>query len=374
MQLSQQQENLLATALDESFDRQKLTIFLARSEGIEKDIENITQPATLDFQIHQIIQEAKMDGWVDALVMQAVISRPSQSKFAELASQLGLSPAGNNLSTYLPIANEERDNNSDTFESIIRGGRTDFDVAQFLSKLSTLQSQICRIATTNPDGNGTGFLVAPDLVLTNYHVMKPVIENHVSSSDVRFLFDYRRTADNSRVLPGKPYSLLETNWNIDQSEYSEADKAPFNGSPGDHELDYCLVRLNEAAGRDKAGASLDFGADERGFVKIQSDQNSGNRNSDVIILQHPEGDPLKMALGRHLGFNDVQNRMKYDADTQKGSSGSPVLNRDLEVIGLHHRGDPNADELAMTAEFNQGIPIMKIIRHMTDKGITQFWG
>ncbi len=81
------------------------------------------------------------------------------------------------------------------------------------------------------------------------------------------------------------------------------------------------------------------------------------------------GDVLKLAIGDHLGFNAAGNRMHYDANTLPGSSsGSPIFNADLQLIGLHHRGDPDAHALAADSHANQGIPISKIVALLTKRG------
>ena len=60
--------------------------------------------------------------------------------------------------------------------------------------------------------------------------------------------------------------------------------------------------------------------------------------------------------------------MHYDANTLPGSSGSPIFNADLQLIGLHHRGDPAAHALAADAPANQGIPISRIVALLTKRG------
>ena len=62
--------------------------------------------------------------------------------------------------------------------------------------------------------------------------------------------------------------------------------------------------------------------------------------------------------------------MLYDANTLPGSSGSPVYNADLELIGIHHRGDTKAYKLKMGPEANQGIPISNICKLMEERGVS----
>jgi len=64
------------------------------------------------------------------------------------------------------------------------------------------------------------------------------------------------------------------------------------------------------------------------------------------------------------------DRVHYLADTQPGSSGSPVLNRYWEVVALHHSGGAHPPQKASNNlqkvlkglyKFNEGIPIRAIL-------------
>jgi hypothetical protein len=78
----------------------------------------------------------------------------------------------------------------------------------------------------------------------------------------------------------------------------------------------------------------------------------------LAILQHPLGDPVKLALDfadRGAPASSMR-RVRYTVATQPGSSGSPVLAaQSLALVALHHGGVDSA--------FNQGIPISAIAAH-----------
>jgi hypothetical protein len=96
------------------------------------------------------------------------------------------------------------------------------------------------------------------------------------------------------------------------------------------------------------------------------------RAYDVIfILQHPKGGPLKLAVGAVDKLNANHTRLRYDTKTDSGSSGSPCLDAKLNLVALHHGGDPDTTRLA---KYNQGIPIDKIIANAaSQKGVPHFW-
>ena len=78
------------------------------------------------------------------------------------------------------------------------------------------------------------------------------------------------------------------------------------------------------------------------------------KGEDVFIFQHPRGGPKQFS-------NEVIIAVKkpfvyYKADTDEGSSGSPVL-RNLEVIALHHKGSKKGG-------YNKGTLCSEIIKHL----------
>ena len=60
-------------------------------------------------------------------------------------------------------------------------------------------------------------------------------------------------------------------------------------------------------------------------------------NKEIYIVQYPGGNDLSYSEGK---IKDVNNyEITYDASTQTGSSGSPILLKDTtEIIGIHKQG------------------------------------
>ena len=88
--------------------------------------------------------------------------------------------------------------------------------------LATLEGQVCRVEI--PKGNesdyGTGFLLGPDVLITNYHVMRLVKAGLVKPQDVILRFDYKRRSDGVTVNEGTVYRLA-TDWLIDESPIAQ---------------------------------------------------------------------------------------------------------------------------------------------------------
>jgi hypothetical protein len=69
--------------------------------------------------------------------------------------------------------------------------------------------------------------------------------------------------------------------------------------------------------------------------------------------------------------NGNGTRLRYDTNTEGGSSGSPCLDAKLNLVALHHGGDPDTGRLA---QYNQGIPIDRIVSHLAARRVVPpFW-
>jgi V8-like Glu-specific endopeptidase len=73
----------------------------------------------------------------------------------------------------------------------------------------------------------------------------------------------------------------------------------------------------------------------------------------IVIVQHPKGQPMKVAFDTFIGMNANQTRITYRTNTEEGSSGSPCFDASLNLVALHHSGDPR---MHLPADFNEGIP------------------
>lgn len=246
-------------------------------------------------------------------------------------------------------------------EAIINSEDNFLDVSWLFGALYSAQA-VCRIEIPEETAKGTGFLIGPDLVLTNHHVLKS--QDYVKEASVRF--DYR--ADSTGVVssPGRLFKL--------QPDF-------YFSSPAE-ELDYALVRLKgkpleKIAVQDPNPSLMDFvlKGQHRGYLVLRSE--FVKEHDRVNIIQHPEGDPMKAVMTQNYVVGDMSNsRVQYVADTMEGSSGSPVFNRKWEVVALHHSGTPYPPNAvgetlkkAWKGRFrvNEGIPMRAILADLKDK-------
>jgi hypothetical protein len=154
--------------------------------------------------------------------------------------------------------------------------------------------------------------------------------------------------------------LHGVDWNVDSSRYSqaEADNQPDRELPTPDELDYALARLARPLGNEPVDRNAGLGAPRRGWIAFPEVQPPLEADMPLLIAQHPDGSPLKLALDTQgvLGFNGNATRIRYATNTDRGSSGSPCFNMDWTLVALHHMGDPASSSKPLPHAVNLAWP------------------
>ena len=183
-------------------------------------------------------------------------------------------------------------------------------------------------AGVEPEGFATGFLVHPDLLLTNWHVFRTPDE--ADGTGAQFLFE--------RVKDGIRTGLV---FELDRQRFFLNDR----------QLDYALVAV-------KARSVTDAELGQFKFLPLIAAKGKILKGDPINIIQHPQGGPKQYATvnNRLLDLRD-DGFLLYETDTLEGSSGSPVFNRHWEVIGLHHSGVPRMDGDQMVLRDGRRVPV-----------------
>jgi hypothetical protein len=86
------------------------------------------------------------------------------------------------------------------------------------------------------------------------------------------------------------------------------------------------------------------------------------------IVQHPDTRPLELALDTEavIGLYGNGSRVLYRTNTEPGSSGSPCCDANLNLVALHHVGDPKYGPLTKKGDWNQGGLFDAIVRRLRD--------
>jgi hypothetical protein len=346
MALSGAQWHKLTEALSHAYPSiDELTMMLRFRCDVR--LAEITAPGPLPMVVYSVIENAEARGWTAKLVAGARESNPANAELAAVAAELGLAVAAPD-----PPA----------LEVLIDAEQGFLNPVTWRERLAVLEGQVCQISYPHGAGkvSGTGFLVAPDLVLTNEHVIAPLRGTPELAGQVEIRFDFKALGDGTVVTPGVSFGLDANGWLVDSSPPSSVDVQTDQGAavPGPDELDYALLRVAGEPGNQTLGATTQPGAPTRGWITELAPAVAAD--AFLFILQHPLGKALAMAGDRVTAINGNGTRIRYKANTEHGSSGAPCFDINWRLAALHHLGDPGFSTLNR-ADYNEGIPITPIL-------------
>lgn len=188
---------------------------------------------------------------------------------------------------------------------------------------------VCRILTTSKSSQrtlkyATGFLIRPNLLMTNNHVISDVDEANRTIIEFDYQLDFHRELETTRYRLDPSVFITNT------------------------ELDYTIV------GVDIESSRMDL--KQWGYLEL-------NENADplpgeyVNIIQHPNGGTKQIVLTANEVTGVEGGLISYTTDTMPGSSGSPVFNDLWQVVAIHHSGGSSRQKLYE----NEGILVSAIM-------------
>lgn len=192
---------------------------------------------------------------------------------------------------------------------------------------------VCRIEAAG-QAIGTGFLIASDLVLTNFHVLSALGSDLLdAASRITFRFGCVTGEDGEEtqgivIKPGGDAVL--------RASHTE-------------KLDYVLLQLQDPVEGLKDVAVLPY------------ETEPPTRGSSLTIIQHPvlhpKNNPMKLTRNPNgvTGVYRKSGRVQYVTRASPGSSGSPCLNANWKVVAIHH-----AEETVAFGKRREGILISAI--------------
>lgn len=226
----------------------------------------------------------------------------------------------------MPVTAEEI--NDDIVKEVVLATR-DFLSVEFLERGVAACRSIGRVVIRSNGSfkaRGTGVLVAPGLLLTNEHVLP----SEEMAQRCALEMDYEQ----NRFGPAKKPQIFE----LDTTSFFLCDG----------KLDFALVAVARVG-------DLGNPIDTYGWLPLNGAQGKVSISDIdyVNIIQHPLGREkevvvrnnriLDMRTADEQASQDLGPFLHYEADTEKGSSGSPVMNDGWEIVGLHHSGVPATD-------------------------------
>lgn len=199
------------------------------------------------------------------------------------------------------------------FERIIAGN--ELQPVNYLELGMLAARPICRIKLMDASGItlgwGTGFLIAPGVLLTNNHVFPSA----VMAGQARAQFDVELD------VFGQDKATVEFALEPDKLFYSTA------------ALDFAVVAV---APTSADGRRLS----DYGFLPLIGVTGKVIEGEWLTIVQHPEGKRKQVCVRENRLLTRTDDVLWYSTDTLGGSSGSPVFNNGWQVVALHHKGVP----------------------------------
>lgn len=218
---------------------------------------------------------------------------------------------------------------------------------------------------------GTGFLVSPWLLMTNHHVLDSVETAAGTTAWFRYVEDEDGSSQPTKVAL-QPERCFVT-------------------SPAE-DLDFTIVAVAPVADKPPS--------ETFGFIALHGGVGKIVKGQPVNVIQHPQGRHREVTLrnntfsGPIVDAQGVENPkyLLYDADTEPGSSGAPLLSDSWELIGLHHASeqqrnaqgqfvdldgnvaDANTPESKRIWVANRGIRISAIVKDLSARTIDTSYG
>ena len=242
-------------------------------------------------------------------------------------------------------------------EALVFGGPGEWVTSTFLEQARLVGTRVARMRVPRIANGveqhavgqlGTGWLIGPRLLLTNHHVVNAREPGEPAAS----------AADFARQAKG---AVGWFDYYVEGRESVEVRTVDIVSSNA--ELDYALLRLEDTAVlRDRPPLAV---------PRIPRALERGMR---LNIVQCPDGGPLRYAIRNNffVGRAPQNFKLRYLTDTKQGSSGSPVMDDDWQVVALHHgaqkvaphlyKGEPGVESIVKF--HNQGIDIFRIIEDL----------
>lgn len=183
----------------------------------------------------------------------------------------------------------------------------------FLKHAVERAAGVCRIDIPSRSRTGSGVLIGPDLVLTNYHVLRWDMSEDLDTNarDAVLHFGYFSPPD-GREVEGQRIQLDATQ--------------PIVVENPTQDLDFVLLRVSAEISQLRGIVPLPYSLE----VPIQRDA--------IHILQHPGGATMMLGIADNGVAKVMPQRglVQYITQASAGSSGAPCFNDDWEIVALHH--------------------------------------
>ena len=245
------------------------------------------------------------------------------------------------------LASEVTDGNRKTISRAERiyGKTIDFVGVSFLERGYVSARAVARVAFRSGQALGSGFLISDLLFVTNNHV----IGSAKDAAGLAMEFDYERDR-RGQVIGVTRFAF---------------DPTLFFYTNHENNLDFTVIGVGPRIDGNKNISAF-------GWCQLSGAENKHALGECANIVQHPDGRYKEVVLRENRLVSRLSTVLHYTADTEPGSSGSPVFNNEWLVIALHHWGGPwrqTKDDTgkAVPLEVNEGIRASAIVNDLKSK-------
>lgn len=209
---------------------------------------------------------------------------------------------------------------TDTELERIIGDTNDLVDEFYLERALLAARPVCRLVVRDSSsrelGYATGFLIAPHLVLTNWHVFRSAEEASNALAEFNYKFDVR----------GEP--VPSASFRVRPERFYLSDRG----------LDFAIVAV------DPQVQNGDAPLETFGHHRLVADPHKIRPGEWITIIQHPGGRRRQFAIRENqLIAQDNPDFLWYASDTAQGSSGAPAFNDSFQIVALHHSGKARRD-------------------------------
>ncbi|MEZ5716237.1 MAG: serine protease [Paracoccaceae bacterium] len=225
------------------------------------------------------------------------------------------------------------------------------DMTQLLRAMNLAARRVCLVQAGL--SQGTGFLIGPQTVLTNWHVVAALIDPATgrprpgSDRQIRCVFESLAGAQ------GRDYPALD-DWLVEFSPLAAGPATPTAPGAGlpdmtalrPHALDFCALRLAGSPGR------------ERGWYDLAEIGRLDRPTDLFFVFQHPMANPQRLAIAKGVTLDPADPAfLRHMAWSDEGSSGGLCLDHRFQPLALHHAAvtDPQGAFL-----FNRAVRLAEI--------------
>lgn len=262
----------LGGIIQKSFSMEDLK-HLVQSE-LDQNLEDFDFSKGLRSGVEGLIQTANQNGWLSDFIVHSLYQRPRDSGLRKFANRV-----------VTPVLGED-------FEKLIRENRSFMSAAQWIMQLSLLAKRVCDISFQN-QFLGSGFLVAPGVILTSRRVFAELDRN--ASREFDFVFGNEK--ERRQTYQGE--LIVDSN-----------------------DLSFSLFRLAE------------FPTAEYGYVDFEDGQ--PQRRTSIMVVHRPEG---KVAMGAVSEFTKDDGLVRFTLNTPSRIVGAPCVDTNLKVVAVVERGE-----------------------------------